>query len=225
MVHVIRLAFSANPNIGLYAYTTDTRTLVGESVTQKETHSLSEALQTSIYHMSICGTSLLGIFLIGKDDILCVPDIAFDHEVQALEKMGFTVTKIPTRFTALANNVFIHGDILLANKDMEEVAVELIAKTCQCSTIKRIHVADTDVVGSSIVATKNGGLVHYDMSDEQIEQLEKLLDIPLTPATVNNGSPYIKSAIICNTHGFAIGTASTGPEIVNADEGLGFIQK
>ena len=37
------------------------------------------------------------------------------------------------------------------------------------------------------------------------------------------GVPFIGSGIVCNNHGFIIGDASGGPEIVNADEALGFI--
>ena len=37
------------------------------------------------------------------------------------------------------------------------------------------------------------------------------------------GVPFIGSGILANSHGFVIGDASGGPEIVNADEALGFI--
>jgi len=46
-----------------------------------------------------------------------------------------------------------------------------------------------------------------------------------TEATVNFGSQSLGSGIISNSKGFIIGEMSSGVEITNIDEGLGFLGK
>jgi len=114
--------------------------------------------------------------------------------------------------------------ILLANKDMEEKVLKDLRKEMNLTTVERIVVADTDVVGATMVFNKKGGLIHPDIANETIEQLEEILGIKFTLGTVNYGSPYVKSGVVSNNHGFLIGKTSSGPEITNADEALGFVE-
>jgi translation initiation factor 6 (eIF-6) len=65
--------------------------------------------------------------------------------------------------------------------------------------------------------------VHCDANEAEIKSLEKLFAVEITKASVNFGSPYIRSGCAANKHGFAIGKLSTGVEIATMDEGLGFL--
>ena len=49
------------------------------------------------------------------------------------------------------------------------------------------------------------------------------MNVKVAKGSVNFGSPFISSGLICNKNGFIIGDISGGPEIQNADEALGFL--
>ena len=68
-------------------------------------------------------------------------------------------------------------------------------------------------------------MIHRDVTRAERKVVEELLDIKCDESTVNMGSPYIRSGMLCNNNGFVIGDASGGPEVVNVDEELGFLEK
>ncbi|MFT7616184.1 MAG: putative translation initiation factor eIF-6 [Candidatus Woesearchaeota archaeon] len=222
-MHVAKATNAGNANIGLYTYATDEFVLVGADASDEYVDILKKVLKVPVHKVHICGTSLIGIFIIGKDKTLCVPSIAFDHEIKALEDLGFTVAKVETAHTALGNMIVVCPDALIASTDVEASALKQIKDALSISQSTQVEIADTNVVGSALVYSKNGSLVHPQVSDEVFIQLEKLTHTKLTKATVNWGSPYILSGLVCNKNGFLVGETSSGPEVTNADEGLGFI--
>jgi len=70
-----------------------------------------------------------------------------------------------------------------------------------------------------------GCLLHRDASEDEIEHVKELLKIPITCGTVNMGSPFVNSGIICNSNGFVVGDLSGGPETMTIDEALGFLER
>lgn len=227
MSHVARISIQGNPNVGLFAYATDKFVLVGKSATPEDIKAIEETLKVPVHTVSVAGTGLTGIFLTGNKDFLLAPSICFDYELNALEeicnKYDITLLVVDTRFTALSNNMTFKDDIMLASKDVEEKVIKVLRKEMNLSRVEQLSVADTDVIGSTIVFTDKGGLVHPDISNETIEKLESILGIKFTLGTVNYGSPYVKSGVVVNSNGFLIGKTSSGPEVTNTDEALGFV--
>jgi translation initiation factor 6 len=227
MSHVARMSIQGNPNVGLFAYATDKFVLVGKSATFEDIKTIEETLKVPVHTISVAGTGLTGIFLTGNTDYLLAPSICFDYEIKALEeicaKYNTTLIVVDTRFTALANNMSFKDTIMLASKDVEDKVLKLLKEKMKLSQIERLSVADTDVIGSTIVFTNKGGLVHPDISNQTIERLESILGIKFTLGTVNYGSPYVKSGVVVNSNGFLIGKTSSGPEVTNTDEALGFV--
>ena len=66
------------------------------------------------------------------------------------------------------------------------------------------------------------GIIHRDATKTEIKQIEQLLKVTLSPATVNLGTPYLHAGILRSHRGFVIGDQSGGPEIVHIDEALGY---
>jgi len=227
MTHVARIAIQGNPNVGLFVYATDKFALVGKSATEQDIENIKTTLNVPVHAVTIAGTNLAGIFLTGNSKFLLMPNICYDHEVSVVKqicaKYDTEVIVVDTKFTALANNLTLTDTILLANKDVEERVLKDLQKEMKLTTVERIVVADTDVVGATMVFTNKGGLVHPDIANETIEELESILGIKFTLGTVNYGSPYVKSGVVANNHGFLIGKTSSGPEVTNADEALGFV--
>ena len=58
---------------------------------------------------------------------------------------------------------------------------------------------------------------------EEIKLIESHLKIKLTRGTLGMGLPYIGSSILMNSHGFIVSDHSSGIEISDADQALGYI--
>jgi translation initiation factor 6 len=68
-------------------------------------------------------------------------------------------------------------------------------------------------------------IVHRDITLAERKKTEELLGLRCEPSTINMGSPHIRCGLICNDNGFIVGDSSGGPEIVNAEQELGFLEK
>ena len=99
-------------------------------------------------------------------------------------------------------------------------------KVLNLEDIKAEMIADIEIIGATTVINNDQkrALVHRDVSEKDIKLIEKTFGIKADTGTVNMGSPYIKSGIVCNKNGFLMGTESGGPEITNADEVLGYLK-
>jgi len=80
-------------------------------------------------------------------------------------------------------------------------------------------IADITNPGSCGVANKNGVLIHREASEEEeAKHFRDALKVEKVDiGTVNMGSPYIGSGIVCNDEHFLVGGDTTGPEIGRID--------
>ena len=69
------------------------------------------------------------------------------------------------------------------------------------------------------------GLVTNEIRQKDLEHLETFLGLELTGGSVNMGSTYIASGLAVNKNGFIMGQGSGGPELINADQAFGYIEK
>ncbi|HLP80286.1 MAG TPA: translation initiation factor IF-6 [Acidobacteriota bacterium] len=228
MSSIAKVSIQGNPNVGLYVYACDDFALVGNAASSEDVKEIQDALKVPVHQVNVCGTSLVGIFVVGTKSHVIVPSIIFDDELAKLQKIAKQykreVLVLDTKFTALGNIMAISGPLLITNNDVEDSVIKQL-KTAGVQNVLRTEIADTDAVGSALVFSAKGGLVHPDISNKSIEQLEKALGFNLMLGTVNWGSPYVRSGVVCNSHGFLIGTTSSGPEVRNTDEALGFFQQ
>lgn len=222
-MHVDRIDFNGNSNIGLFAFCNDNICLVGKEVPKKCIEKLEKVLKVPVHKIYIAGTSLVGVFLAGNNDTILVPSIAFENELKELDKLSINYKIIDTKFTALGNNILCNDNGAIISSEFEAKAKKDIQKALAIPTSQQ-QIAEMDVVGSLCALNDKGGLVHRDASETELKKIEKLLKIDMEIGTVNFGSPYIKSAVILNKNGFLTGTQTTGPEIQHADYAFGFLE-
>ncbi|MFA5797479.1 MAG: translation initiation factor IF-6 [Candidatus Woesearchaeota archaeon] len=222
--HILITNVNSNPNIGLYGYATDKYCLLGREVPEKVAKHIGEILQVPIIQLTIGGTSLLGIFLSGNKNCVLVPGVAFPQELEILHAHKIKYKLIDTKFTCLGNNMICNDKGALISEEYGEREAKLISLALKVP-VERAKIADLSTVGSLAVHTKKGMLAHHDILEHEAELIKKVLHVDVSTGTVNMGVPFIGSGIICNKHGFIIGDSSGGPEIMNADEALGFIKK
>ncbi len=221
-MHILTTNINGNPNLGLVGDCNNDYCLVGKEVPESRAEKIGQALKVPVHRINICGTSLLGVFLAGNSKMLLVPHIAFDDEIEELNKLGIKHTIIKTDLTALGNNLLCNDKGCLANPDFSANVKKQIRQALDV-TLHPGVIADLNIVGSLAVLNSKGCLVHQDITKAEEKEIKGLLGLNCITGTVNMGNPFIKSGVLCNDKGFVIGDQSGGPEITNADEALGFI--
>jgi len=220
--HVLVTNFNSNPNVGLYIYANDKYCLFGNDVPEKLLKEIEEVLDVPLIPMSVAGTSLLGVFLSGNKNCLLIPKIAFSTELAVLDKHKIKYKVIDTKLTCLGNNIICNDKGCVVSDDYGERELKMFKDSLKVNVV-RAKIAELSTLGSLAVHTKKGLLCHHEILEHEAELLKKVLKVEIFTGTVNMGVPFIGSGIVCNNKGFIIGDASGGPEIVNADEALGFI--
>ena len=222
------MSFNNNSNIGLYAFVNDNIILVGPEVPEQYDKDLKEIFQVPLHRVTIAGTSLIGVFAAGTNEKLLVPGIIFKEELEILRKIlddvGMKIEVIETKQTCLGNNIAIGKDKILVNNEFTEAQAKKLGESLGLEAI-RTRTDDIKTIGSLIVVNKDKGkgLVGNEISDDEFEEIASEIGYELTPSSINMGSPYLKSGILCNKNGYVIGRFSGGPEISNAEEGLGYL--
>lgn len=221
-MHVLKTNVNGNPNIGLYCFATDKFCLMGKEVPDFVAKQAEEALKVKVHKISICGTSLVGAFIAGNEDSILLPDLAFEKELKQLEKLNIPYNVLNTDLTALGNNILCNGVSALLNPDFTDNEMKKIADILKVN-VEKGTIAGLDTVGSLAEMNSNALLVHPEILKKEKDRLKDLFGLEIREATVNMGNPYLSSGLVCNDKGFMIGSSSSGVEITNIDEYLGFI--
>ena len=222
-MHVSRIQLDGNSLVGLYILPLQDKVLVGMEVSDSLKKTIEEVFEAEIVQTSIAGTPLIGVFAATDGEKIIVPHIIFDHEKKALDDAGIPYKVIESHLTCHGNNVAVTKNGLLTNPDYEEQAVEEIEKFFNLEAVP-FTFGDVPTIGSFLTHNSEYGLVSHDFSEDILQQISDILDLVLTTGTVNMGSTQVKSGVAVNDSGFLIGENSGGPEVVNADEGLGFME-
>lgn len=221
--HVRLVSFNQNPNIGLYAFVTDKFCLLGREIDKKYDKVIEDILKVPVHRITIAGTSLIGVFLSGNEDMLLMPKIAFDYELKALEKLKIPFTVIDSNITALGNTVALNNHGVYVSDEFSARVKKLI-RTAMELPLRPGKIAGNNAVGSCLVVNGKHALIHRDAELFEIKLIQDFLKVKITEGTVNMGSPYVKSGLLANSKGLLIGSLSGGPEANNADMALGFLE-
>ncbi|PIN81642.1 translation initiation factor IF-6 [Candidatus Woesearchaeota archaeon CG10_big_fil_rev_8_21_14_0_10_32_9] len=224
-MHASVINFDGISSIGLYIYANDNFVLVGKEVPEKFDKELAEVFKVPIHRVTIAGTSMVGVFVAGNNSKILVPGIIFDDEKDDLTKLGINFEVLDTRLTCLGNNLLVGSKVTLANPEFSDGQIKQIGEALNVSCEKAL-ITDINTLGSLVVLNehKKKALLTNDATDEDIALIETKFEVEVTLGSVNMGSPYIRSGLVCNKNGFAVGSMSGGPEITNADDALGFLE-
>ena len=225
MVHVDKVNFKGDPNIGLYCVATDKYAIMGEEISKTKLKLLKEVLNVPIITSKIYGTPFIGIFCVANSNTVLVPDIIFEDEFENLTKKmkGIAeVKKIKTFKTALGNNILCNDKIAILSQEFSESESKVIQSALSVKT-KNLKLAEGDVPGSYGILTNKGGIFGSIVQNSELKVSEKLIGFELGVGTVSTGSSIMGSGIIANSNGFLVSSNSTGFEMGRIDESLGFI--
>ncbi|MFH2020120.1 MAG: translation initiation factor IF-6 [archaeon] len=222
-MHIEIINYQGHSSIGLFCYANDKYCLVPKGIASNLKKKFEEVLNIPVHEMTAAGTDLLGVFFAGNDDVLLVPKIMFEHELRELKRLKINYRVFDTDLTALGNNLIV-GNACIASHEYDADELKFLEKELKIP-VKHGKIAELDTVGSLAVLNKKGCLVSPDIKEFEKKFLKDNLKLNIMTGTLNFGSPYVSSGIVCNSNGFLVGEMSGGPEIQNADIALGFLEE
>lgn len=209
--------YNNNPNIGLFCWANDHFCLAGSDAPAKLVKKIQEVLEVPVYRITLCGTSLIGIFCTGNNNGIILPELVFDSELRHLHKLGLKTAVIESELTAVGNNILINNTGAVLHPEYSERVMEEIAGKLNIN-IKKGSIAGLDTVGSLAAPVTDKCIISHDAAHPETALIEKTLNVRCHCATVLFGTPYIRSAIVSNSKGILVSDGCTGPEIAEIDE-------
>jgi len=216
---VSKISFNGNFNIGLFGFATDSFCLVGNDILDKDLEVIKKTLGVPVHQISIAGTSLIGVFVVGNSKKILVPKITFVQELEHLSSLGIDYEVIDSNFTALGNNIVCNDNGAIVNPEMEKKAIDQISNALgvkvQEGTIEKLN-----NVGSLSLCSNLGCIVSKDAQNSETERISEVLGVSVSQGTINLGSNYLHSGVVFNSKGFLVGSVSGGVEITDVDDAL-----
>lgn len=205
-----------SPNVGIYALTTNSFTIVPPQTTEGKAKRLKECLRSEVVRSTVGGTRLIGVLGAANSNGVVLPHLAADEEVAAIRSaLRVNVERIESKVTAFGNLILANdrGGVVSGILAAEEGVLERVREVLDVELVVG-EVAGLPYVGAAAVATNRGVLAHPLLKDEERELLNDVLKVPVDVGTINGGCPFVAAGILANDNGAVIGNLATGPEIM-----------
>ncbi|MFP3872147.1 MAG: translation initiation factor IF-6 [Candidatus Natronoplasma sp.] len=211
-------AIESHPYIGVFSAGSEKVTVIPPV----EKKVFEEALETPVIKTTVGGTRVNGALMDINSTGAVVSDIIEEREIENLLE-HLNVTVIPDPQNALGNNILINDYGALIHPDLGSKAEDTIRSELDLE-VEKGTIANIKMVGSVAVATNKGVLCHPRSTEEEIERLERLFEVPVSKGTANHGSGWIGTCLVANTKGAVIGDKTTPIEMGRIEEGLGYLE-
>ena len=206
--------------MGLFTRTNDNTLLLPFGFADTKTNKLKEYLDVEkIIHVSVAGTRLIGPMTVMNNNVIYLPSTVSEEEIQILKQTGLNVERLKSKFTAIGNLISANDKgAIVSNLFKGEVNQDI--KDTLGVPIQTMSIGGFVQVGSMVVATNAGAIVHPKANDAEISRISEILQVEAEPATVNGGSPFLSSGIIANFSSVIVGNLTTGPELIMISRAL-----
>ncbi|XP_063904125.1 eukaryotic translation initiation factor 6-like isoform X2 [Zophobas morio] len=173
-----------------------------------------------VIRTSLSGCRVIGRMCVGNNHGLLVPEAIYDTELDHIRDKipePIQIKKIEERLSALGNVVVCNDQVALVHPELDKESEEMIEDTLQVEVFRHV-IANNPLVGSYCVLNNNGGLVHVDISQTDLEDLSSLLGLPLIPGTVNYGNKAVAAGVAANDTIAYAGMKTTSREFLAIEE-------
>ncbi len=209
-----------SPNVGLFLRTNNDTLLLPFGFAETKAKKLKEYLDVEkIIHVSIAGTRLIGPMTVMNNNGILLPSTVSDDEIRILKQTGLNVDRLKSKFTAIGNLISANDKGAVVSNLFRGEAEQNI-KDILGVPLQTFSIGGYVQVGSMIVATNAGAIVHPIANDLEISRISEILQVEAEPATVNGGSPFLSSGIIANFSSVIVGNLTTGPELIMISRAL-----
>lgn len=209
-----------SPNVGLFVRTNNDTLLLPFGFAETKAKKLKEYLDVEkIIHVSIAGTRLMGPMTVMNNNGILLPSTVSDDEIRILKQTGLNVDRLKSKFTAIGNLISANDKGAVVSNLFKGEADQNI-KDILGVPLQTFSIGGYVQVGSMIVATNAGAIVHPIANDWEISRISEILQVEAEPATVNGGSPFLSSGILANFSSVIVGNLTTGPELIMISRAL-----
>ena len=221
---VNRLSVFGTPHIGIFMYVNNRVAIIPPGLTASEKDIIRDTLRVELIETKIAGSIAIGALIAGNDNALILPRTINDEEleyiVEKTREHGIEIVVLRSKYTAIGNILLANNKAAIVGEVLERNEVKKIEDALGVEVTQR-NIMGLPIPGSLAVFTDNGGVIHPDISDKEIVEIEKIMGVEIERATVNAGVPFIKSGLVANNNGVLVGELTTGPEIMRIQRGLG----
>jgi len=215
--------------IGVFAGCTESLVLLPPQVSDNLAAEIERALKVKAVKTSVAETALVGCLAVGNTNGFIFSPYTLDSELQRLEDLQQAeglrgaLRKLPDRdrMTAAGNIILANDTVALVHPQLSEKTMDVVAETLGVKVYKGT-IGGLKTVGMAAVATNKGILAHKNATQEELEFLEEIFELPVEIGSVNFGVPLIGAALLANTKGYAAGYETTGAELGRIEDALGF---
>lgn len=169
----------------------------------------------------IGGANIIGSLCVMNSKGILLPNYGDKEDVKDLPD-SLEVAVIPSKQTALGNNILANDKHALVHPDYDKRSLQMMEDTLGVEIMEGT-IAGLETVGSVAYATNKGILVHPKATEDEIETLKEFFDLPVKKTTANYGTPFIGACLTANTKGAVAGSLTTGIELGNIEDGLDLI--
>lgn len=209
-----------SPNVGLFLRTNNDTLLLPFGFAETKAKKLKEYLDIEkIVHVSIAGTRLIGPMTVMNNNGILLPYTVSDDEIRNLKQTGLNVDRLKSKFTAIGNLISANDKGAIVSNLFRGEAEQNI-KDILGVPLQTFSIGGYVQVGSMIVTTNAGAIVHPIANDWEISRISEILQVEAEPATVNGGSPFLSSGILANFSSVIVGNLTTGPELIMISRAL-----
>lgn len=206
------------PVIGVFATCTEDVALVPTGTDQKVITSLGELLEVQVIPTLVDGSAVIGSLVRGNSNGFLISKAAGITDLKDVDQL---VGVLPGKLTAVGNVLLANDSAALVHPDMSDVAIEVVSRTLGVD-VHRGTIAGLKTVGMAGVATNRGLLVHPRTTENEMEHLKEVFELPVDVGTVNYGSQAVGSGILANSKGYVSGSETTGHELGRVEDALLF---
>ncbi len=217
-MHMNKLSIRGSPFVGVFIKATDEFALVPTGLTPKDKKIIEQTFEVNIVETRIANTSIIGSLCIANKKKVVLPSIAEPDEIDELERQGIKTAVIDS-VEALGNHVTLNDTSGICGNALREQTLKSIEHELGIE-IKRLTVANSDLVGSATVVTNKGFVCHPKTLEEEFKTLEKTLAIKGNVSSANYGDLFIGNSVAANSFGCLVGQNTTGYEMMAIDEAL-----
>jgi translation initiation factor 6 len=219
MKTVKKFSINSNFNVGLFAFATDSFCLVGNDILDKDIEVLHDVLKVPVHRISVAGTSLIGVFVVGNSKTILIPEITYPEERHELDRLGIGYEVIKTNLTALGNNMVCNDNGAIVNPEFKDHEIDEISSALGVKAV-RGTVESLEIVGALCCANDKGCITSKNITNSESDLLSDVLKVTVYTGTVNLGNNYIHSGVIANSTGILVGSSSGGVEITDVADAL-----
>lgn len=210
---IIKYDVYGGSNIGVYAKTNSSVTLIPPGFSPHKARALASHLGTKYVSMSVANTRLLGSLCAMNDNGILLPKTAFQSEYDSLIDAGLEVGVLDSKYTALGNLICANGRGAVVSPWLSKDDCTAVSDALGIEVVQR-RVAGFNQTGAVMAANGRGAVIHPESSEDDISVASDVLKVRVEHSSINNGVPYVASGILANDNSVVVGGLTTGPEIM-----------